>query len=47
MYGGRLALQGEVDFGDLSSFVLVAQNAFDRARFVRAAGATKFPKAND
>jgi len=39
-YGGRLALRGEVEFGDLASFMLVAQGAFDGARYVRAAGAT-------
>ena len=31
-YGGRLALRGQMDFGELSSAVLVAQNAFDGAR---------------
>ena len=31
-YGGRLALQGQMDFGELSSAVLVAQGAFDGAR---------------
>eukprot|EP00397_Hematodinium_sp_SG-2012_P024373 GEMP01025382.1.p1 GENE.GEMP01025382.1~~GEMP01025382.1.p1 ORF type:complete len:501 (+),score=120.70 GEMP01025382.1:868-2370(+) len=28
-YGGRLALAGKMNFGDLSSFLLVANNAFD------------------
>lgn len=31
-YGGRLALRGQMDFGELSSAVLVAQSAFDGAR---------------
>lgn len=38
-YGGRLALRGELAFGELASVVLVAQNAFDGARFARAAAA--------
>lgn len=38
-YGGRLALRGQMDFGELSSAVLVAQNAFDGARFAQAAAA--------
>ena len=32
-YGGRLALRGQMDLGELSSAVLVAQNAFDGARW--------------
>ena len=31
-YGGRLALRGDMDFGELSSAVLVATGAFDGAR---------------
>eukprot|EP00931_Biecheleriopsis_adriatica_P006578 TRINITY_DN107966_c0_g1_i1.p1 TRINITY_DN107966_c0_g1~~TRINITY_DN107966_c0_g1_i1.p1 ORF type:complete len:918 (+),score=213.05 TRINITY_DN107966_c0_g1_i1:33-2786(+) len=38
-YGGQLALQGKMDFGELSSAVLVAQGAFDGARFAHAAAA--------
>ncbi|CAK9014252.1 unnamed protein product [Durusdinium trenchii] len=38
-YGGRLALRGDMDFGELSSAVLVATGAFDGARFAQAAAA--------
>eukprot|EP00927_Polykrikos_kofoidii_P059445 TRINITY_DN54598_c0_g1_i1.p1 TRINITY_DN54598_c0_g1~~TRINITY_DN54598_c0_g1_i1.p1 ORF type:complete len:1032 (+),score=157.06 TRINITY_DN54598_c0_g1_i1:78-3173(+) len=34
--GGRLAVRGEVDFGGLASFMLVAQGAFDSAQYLRA-----------
>eukprot|EP00746_Dinoflagellata_sp_MGD_P067800 gnl/MRDRNA2_/MRDRNA2_27996_c0_seq1.p1 gnl/MRDRNA2_/MRDRNA2_27996_c0~~gnl/MRDRNA2_/MRDRNA2_27996_c0_seq1.p1 ORF type:complete len:731 (+),score=157.68 gnl/MRDRNA2_/MRDRNA2_27996_c0_seq1:301-2193(+) len=37
-FGGRLAVQGHLASGDLSSFVLLAQGAFDSLRFLRSAG---------
>ncbi|CAE8743157.1 unnamed protein product [Polarella glacialis] len=39
-YGSRLALRGEMDFGELSSALLVAQSAFDGARFAHAAASS-------
>jgi len=39
-YGGQLAVAGDLEFGDLSSFLLVAQGAFDGARYVQQAAAS-------
>ncbi|CAJ1334172.1 unnamed protein product [Effrenium voratum] len=38
-YGGRLALRGEMAFGELSSAVLVASGAFEGARYAQCAAA--------
>lgn len=44
-YGGRLATRGELDFGDLSSFVLVAEQALSSAQYMRAACTTMYQQA--
>lgn len=38
-YGGRLAMRGEINAGDLASVVLVAQSAMDGVQYAHAAGA--------
>ncbi|CAE7472161.1 Abcb10, partial [Symbiodinium necroappetens] len=38
-YGGRLAMRGEMQFGELASVVLIAQNAFDGVRYAQGAAA--------